>query len=197
MDPVGPGGLALLTAVVLAALLVVAYTLRTGAPPWPSSPAARRTLLAALPPDEALPPGVVLELGSGWGGLALALAARLPGRRVVAVELSPVPWAVTRLRALAGQVGNLDARRADLHGVDVSDAALIICYLHRDAMTRLAARLATEAPAGARVVSNSFALGDWTPVARHPVRDAFGSEILVYRVAPAEGEPAGEIWTGR
>ena len=182
MDPVGPGGLALLTVVILAALLVVAYTLRTGVPPWPSSPAARRALLAALPPDQALPPGDIMELGSGWGGLALSLAAHRPGRRVVAVELSPVPWAITRMRALAGQVGNLEARRADLHRGDVSEAALIVCYLHREAMTRLAARLAAEAPPGAWILSNGFGLGDWTPVARHAVGDAFGGEILVYRV---------------
>ncbi|MQX35005.1 class I SAM-dependent methyltransferase [Roseospira navarrensis] len=176
---VGPGGLAVLTAAALAVALVVLYTVRLGAPPWPSAPRARRALLAALPDRVE---GEILELGSAWGGLALDLAARYPDRRVVAVELSPIPWAVSRLRALAGRAGNLEARRADLHRVDLSRAGLIVCYLHRDAMARLAARLRAEAPHGCVVVSNTFGLGDWTPVARHPVGDAFGTTILVYRV---------------
>lgn len=177
----GVGGVALMTAVLVAVLLVAVWTLRTGAPPWPSSPRARRTLLAALPPSAWIA-GPVYELGCGWGGLALALAARFPDRRVVAVELSPVPWAVTRLRALAGGLRNLEVRRADLHRVDLSRAGLVVCYLHREAMTRLATRLGRAAPPGTWVVSNTFGLGDWRPVSRHPVGDAFGGEILVFRV---------------
>jgi len=175
----GVGDLAALTAVLIAVGLVIAYTLRLGAPPWPSSPRATRALLAALP---ARIDGEILDLGCGWGGLALALARRYPGRGVVGVELSPVPWAVTRLRALAGRITTLEVRRADLHRVDLSRAELIVCYLHGAAMARLAERARREAPAGCWLVSNTFALPGQTPVARHPVGDLFGSVILVYRL---------------
>ncbi|KAA5605584.1 class I SAM-dependent methyltransferase [Roseospira marina] len=178
-----PGTLALLAAAVVAAgaSLVVLYTLRLGAPPWPSSPRARHAVMAALP---AQVEGAILELGCGWGGLALALAARYPDRPVVGVELSPIPWAVARLRAWASRRKNLTVRRADLHQVDVARAGLIVCYLHREAMTRLAIRMRREAPPGAVVVSNSFGLGDWTPEARVPIGDGFGGVVLVYRVPP-------------
>ncbi|MBB4284636.1 class I SAM-dependent methyltransferase [Roseospira goensis] len=174
------GGVALLTAVLIAVALVVAWTVRLGAPPWPSAPRARRALLAAAPPAAEIR-GDILELGCGWGGLALALAARYPERRVIAVELSPVPWAVARLRARAARVENLEVRRADLHRVDLSRAGLVVCYLHRAAMTRLADRLEREAPAGVWVVSNTFGLGTWRPLARHPVGDLYGTEVLLYR----------------
>jgi len=175
------GEVALLTAVLIAVALVFVYTLRLGAPPWPTSPRARAALLAAAPePGDVA--GEILELGCGWGGLALALAARYPSHRVVGVELSPVPWAVARLRVAAGRVPNLEIRRADLHRVDLSRAGLIVCYLHASAMSRLAARLRREAGPGTWVVSNTFGLGDWHAVARHPVGDPFGTEIVVYRL---------------
>lgn len=172
-------GLAVLTVVLAAVALVVVYAVRLGAPPWPSSPAARKALMAALPDRVE---GAILDLGCGWGGLALALAARYPDRPVAGIELSPVPWAVARMRARAARLDHLEIRRADLHRVDLSRAGLIVCYLHRDAMTRLAARLRAEAPAGCLVVSNTFGLADWPPIERRAVGDAFGSEILIYRV---------------
>ncbi|SDE82183.1 methyltransferase domain-containing protein [Rhodospira trueperi] len=177
----GFGETALLTAGLIAVAVVVVYTLRLGAPPWPSSPRARRVLLEAVPTESAID-GEILELGCGWGGLALALAARYPDRRVLGVELSPVPWAVARLRALAGRVGNLEIQRADLHRVDLSGAGLIVCYLNRDAMSRLAERAATEARPGTWIVSNTFGLGDGRPVARRFVGDLYRTEILVYRI---------------
>ena len=182
---IGFGGVAVLTAVLIAVALVVAYTLRLGAPPWPTTPRAARMLAGALP--DSLD-GEVLELGCGWGGLALALAARYPGHRVVGVELSPVPWAVARMRALAGRSGTLEIRRADLHRVDLSRAGLIVCYLQGPAMARLAERMLREAPPGCWVVSNTFALPGLTPVARHPVGDVFGTAILVYRLPERGGD---------
>jgi len=176
---IGIGGLALLSVVLIAVALVVIYTLRLGAPPWPSTPSAVRVLLSALPTRVE---GEILHLGCGWGGLTLALAARYPDRRVVGVELSPVPWAVARLRALAGRPARPDVRRADLHRVDLSRAGLIVCYLHGAAMVRLADRMRHEAPAGCWLASNTFALPGLDPVARHPVGDPFGTTILVYRL---------------
>nr|WP_221238266.1 methyltransferase domain-containing protein [Roseospira visakhapatnamensis] len=153
-------------------------------------PRAARRLLAVLP--ERID-GEILDLGCGWGGLALALAARYPGRRVMGVELSPVPWAVARLRRLAGRLDTLEIRRADLHGVDLSRAGLIVCYLHGAAMARLAERMLREAPPGCWLVSNTFALPGLTPVARHPVDDVFGTTILVYRLPERDGDQANAV----
>jgi hypothetical protein len=189
------GETALVAAVLIAVALVVLYTLRLGTPPWPSSSRARRVLLEAVPPESAID-GEILELGCGWGGLALALAARYPDRRVLGVELSPVPWAVARLRVLAGRVGNLEIRPADLHRVDLSGAGLIVCYLHREAMGRLADRARAEARPGTWIVSNTFGLGDGRPVARLSVGDLYRTEILVYRTG-GDGDGIADGATGR
>ena len=46
-------------------------------------------MLAALPVKLE---GTVYDLGSGWGGMAFALARRYPGCRVTGFEVPPLPW---------------------------------------------------------------------------------------------------------
>ena len=94
-----PLGLAVLALTATAAVLIVVYSLRVGITPMPSSGAARRRIVELVPADLE---GTILELGSGWGGLAVALARRFPAAQVVAYELSPVPWIVARIRAAIG-----------------------------------------------------------------------------------------------
>jgi len=79
------GGLLALAAVAS----VLGWYLLTGTPPLPSSPAVKRAMLAALPVKLE---GTVYDLGSGWGGMAFALARRYPGCRVTGFEVSPLPW---------------------------------------------------------------------------------------------------------
>ena len=47
--------------------------------------------------------GCVYELGSGWGQLAIHLAATYPSAQVIAIELSPLPYLFSKtLAALRG-----------------------------------------------------------------------------------------------
>ena len=187
----------LVAVLVLAAVLVlvVAYTLRTGVSPMPTGAAARTALLGALPRD---PGGTVFELGAGWGGLAMALARRYPGRPVAGYELSPVPWLVAAARQRVAGPGNLAFIRADFLGADLTPAGLIVCYLCPAGMARLRPKLEAELRPGSAVVSHFFAVPGWQPeqpVAR--AADGSRSPIYLYRfprclnrtVAPG-GEPA-------
>jgi len=176
--------LTLIGAVVVAALLIGAYTLRTGISPMPTLPAARRTLLEALP---ASVPGTVHELGAGWGGLALRLARRYPDAPVAAWELSPLPWAVCALRARLAGLRHLAVRRADFLSADLGDAGLVVCYLAPAIMARLGPRLEATLPPGAVVVSSTFAVPGWQPAAVHRAADLHRSPIYVYQWPAARG----------
>ena len=67
--------------------------------------------LARLPPDRPL---WVLDLGTGTGAIALALAAERPAARVVAVERSPGAAAVARGNAAAlGLAARVSVREGD------------------------------------------------------------------------------------
>jgi predicted O-methyltransferase YrrM len=163
--------------VLLVILLLLVYTLRTGISPVPTTPRVARVMLAMLP---ALPPGRVYELGSGWGGLAIALARRLPERAVVAVELSPLPWLLTRVRLALAPCPNLILLRGDFHALSLADAALVACYLYPGAMARLRPKLEAELPPGALVVSNSFAVPGWTATDKRIADDQYASPVYLY-----------------
>lgn len=177
----GPFLLLLLWAVLLVGVLsIVVSTLRTGAPPMPSSPRVRRALLALLPGDTR---GTVLDLGSGWGDVAFALADHCPQARVVAYELSWLPWLFSRLRQRLFPRANLTLHRGDFFGASFQDAGCVVCYLSPGIMARLAPRFAAELP-GARILSHTFGLRGWPPVRSVRLTDLYRTPVYLYEVPP-------------
>ncbi len=175
----------LLLAVLLAGMLsIVFHTLRTGISPMPTSGKVRRQLLSLLPEEIE---GTVLELGSGWGTLAFALADHCPRARVVAFELSPLPYAFSRLRQRLAPRPNLRLLREDFFRASFSEASAVVCYLFPGAMTRLAPRLAGELAPGTRVLSHTFALRGWKPLRTLVVDDLYRTPIYLYEIPSLEG----------
>ena len=158
---------------------VFVATLVTGASPMPTSAATRNTMLAVLPVDID---GPIYELGSGWGGLALALARRHPDRPVRAFETSPLPWAFSKVRLWVEGQPNLTFRFGNFHRADLSDAALVACYLPPPVMEKLKPKLEAELPEGALVISNTFAVRGWQPAEERTAPDIHASRVYLYRV---------------
>jgi len=185
-----------LVALLACGLLIVLYALRTGVPPMPTSSGTRAVMLRLLP--ETID-GTVYDLGSGWGGLAFALARRYPANRVVGIELSPLPWLFARTMLRVRPRPNLEFRRAELMTVPLSDAGAIVCYLMPGTMRRLAPKLAKELRTGTPVVAYSFAFDGWPPDAA--VLEAESGPMPVYRYTvtpsptvipdPGASSPAG------
>ncbi len=151
--------LAILLAGLACAGLIAVYTVLLDSPPLPSGGAARAGLVALIPSD--LPDGPFYELGCGWGDLALDLAKAMPERRVLAVEASPLPWLVARLRALGRE--NLSVRFGRIEALNLSGASLVAVYLGPKPMARLSEKLRAELPPRSVLLSNGFALADLTP----------------------------------
>lgn len=194
-DTLVEGGEALTLIVLLAVgLLIVVYALRTGVPPMPTGPGARAAMLRLLP---ARVDGTVYDLGSGWGGLAFALARRYPDNPVVGIELSPLPWLFSRAMLAVRPRPNLRFRRADMLAVPLSDAGAVACYLIPGAMQRLAPKLAADLRPGTVLVSYCFAVDGWTPEAAAVEPDAGPMPVYRYRIgatvrsAPGASSPAG------
>ncbi len=158
-------------------LSIVFFTLKTGISPMPTSAKVRRQLLALVPAELE---GPVLELGAGWGTLAFALADRCPRAQVVAFELSPLPYAFCRLRQRLAPRPNLRLVREDFFAASFAGASAVVCYLFPGAMGRLAPKLRAELPAGACILSHTFALRGWQPLRTIVVGDLYRTPIYLY-----------------
>jgi len=173
-----------LIALFISLLIIAVFfftTLVTGSPPLASSAMAQATMFAALPgrlPGEGQ--GVIYELGSGWGGVAIGLADKYPKHKVVGFELSFVPWLYSRLKIAISASNNLTFRLASFYASDLADADLVVCYLMPRTMSRLSEKLDRELKPGALVLSNSFSLPGWQAVDDFVIHDAHLSHIYLY-----------------
>jgi len=158
-------------------LSVVWGTLRAGISPMPSSDKARKAMLSLLP---ASVDGPILELGSGWGGLACCLAERHPQAPVQGYEVSVLPWLFSVLRQRALGLGNLSFHRADFRGVDFSGARVLVCYLHPEGMKKLGEALEGGLPRGVMLVSNTFALPGFEPHQVLVLDDLYSTRVYSY-----------------
>jgi hypothetical protein len=177
-----PTEIVIVAVAFLLTLSIVVSTLRIGISPMPSSARARRAMLAAA---EGTPDGTVIDLGSGWGTLAIAFARRHPGRTVVGYELSWVPWAVSvALKHLLG-LRHLSFRREDFRRAAWPPASVVLCYLFPRGMHDLAQLI--ETPGGPRpslLVSNTFALPSVPADEVITLDDVYRTRVYVYRWAP-------------
>ncbi len=172
-----PEALSLLVVVALGALVVL-YTFLLGSGPVPSNRAQIAGVLAMLESVEGEP---IYELGAGFGRVAFAVADRFPQRRVVALERSPVPYLFCRLRLRLFPRANLTFRRDDFLRVPLGEAKVLLAYVHTGAMARLGGKLKAECP-GAALVSHTFAVRGWEPVARAKVDDLYRSPVYLFRI---------------
>lgn len=139
--------------------------------------------------------GEIVDLGSGFGGMTLAIAGALPDASVRGIEGSAIAYALGRVAGAVSAIGNGTVRRrprgtvrwqrADFMGCDLSGADAVFCYLYPGAMQQLAAKLRHELRPGAWVVSHTFALPGWDPVEILRVNDMYRTPIYLYRATAA------------
>jgi len=163
----------------LAALLALPSRAEPGKPrgapdviyvPTPQAAVDAMLALAEVGPDD-----VVYDLGSGDGRIPITAAVR-HGARGLGVEINP--RLVREARASAKTAGVADRvrfREADLFRMRFRRATVVTLYLLPELNLRLKPRLLADLPPGARIVSYSFDMGDWSPeqTLRLPEGDVF------------------------
>jgi len=148
------------------------YTPRSGQPGkdivWvPNPPAMVEKLLdmARVTPDD-----YVVDLGSGDGRNVIAAAKR--GARAHGIEYNPdlVAYA-KRLAAKAGVGDRATFEQNDVFQADFSKATVVVLFLSPEMNIKLRPRLLDLKP-GARIVANTFAIGDWNADETSTVTDS-------------------------
>jgi len=123
----------------------------------------------------------MVELGSGWGGVARAAARRRPGAKIVAYELSLLPWLWSMGIALLAGYQRVTFVRRDFFEAELGEADVVLCYLFPGAMDRLSERL-SDLNVGSVVISNTFRLPGWEPDEVVELDDLYRTPVYRYVV---------------
>lgn len=163
--------------ILLIAASVVMSTLQVGISPMPSSFKARRAMLRCC---ENTGTGPIYELGSGWGNLLIPLARTYPHRQIVGYELSLFPWLTSICLIKLLRLRNVQLYRKDFFKADISNAAVICCYLYPKGMTKLEGKLNAAAEKPHYLISNTFALPSGQPQKTIRLDDFYRSPVYLY-----------------
>lgn len=134
-------------------------TFRTQVPYFPSSQPVWEAV-AALLPDR---PGLrVIDVGSGLGGMTLHLARLRPDVLCTGIELAPVPWLYSFLRARF-TASRARFIRGDYEKIQFGDYDVVFAYLSPAVMNALYAKARREMKVGSLLVSYEFAIPPYIP----------------------------------
>ncbi len=159
-------------------LSIVAFQAITGVPPLSSKVAEGADVIALLKQAGLAQQAVVYELGSGWGSLVVALARAFPEADIRGIEISPLPYWVSRMRTR--NMPNVSLRRGNFYDSDLSDAQAVTCYLMIKPMPKLASFLDRTLMPGTPVVSLSFWFRDRDVAASRTSSGLLGAAALYY-----------------
>ena len=150
--------LALLALILLMGLSILWSTLRCGMPPMPSLGRSRQAMLSLL---QEAPRGAIVDMGSGWGTLAVAFARRFPENQVIGYEISFFPWLFSVFLARVLGLRNLRFYRLDFRNAQLMGVTALVCYLMPGGMEAIRRRLEAEPGSVEVVISHCFALRGW------------------------------------
>jgi SAM-dependent methyltransferase len=122
---------------------------------------------------------IVYDLGCGDGRIVI-WAAKEYGAHGTGIDLNPKRIEEARGNARKAGVESLVKFEVnDLFAADIHSATVVALYLLPDVNLRLRPKLLKDLRPGARVVSNSFGMGDWKPE-REQIVD--GSHLYLWTI---------------
>lgn len=131
---------------------------------------------------------VVYDLGSGDGRIVIA-AAKTYGAHGVGIDIDPKRISEAKENArLAGVEDLVRFEENDLFKADIHEATVVTLFLLPGVNQRLRPKLQSELKPGARIVSNTFDMGDWKPdkeaIVEAAPADAYFSRRLLLWIIP-------------
>jgi predicted RNA methylase len=143
--------------------------------PTPHEVALRMLDLAGVTKDD-----IVYDLGSGDGRIPI-LAAKRYGARGVGVEIDEQLIAFSRRNARRqGVEHRVEFLHQDALTTDLSRATVVTLYLGAASNQRVRPALQSQLRPGARVVSQTYDMGDWPPDRVERMTSQSGEEHVIY-----------------
>ena len=178
---------AALLIVSMLCLSILLFQLVTGVPPFSSTALEGENVVALLKRAGLAEGAMVYELGSGWGSLVIALARAFPTAQIRGVEISPLPYWVSRFRTR--NMPNVLLSRGNFFDCNLTDAQAVTCYLMTNTMPRIAELLDRTLVPGTPVVSLCFWFREREVAASLERSGLLGAAALYYWPAPRRASP--------
>lgn len=140
-------------------LLLFWSTFRTQVPFYPSAASTWRAVEALLPPQGHVR---LIDIGSGLGGFVLSLARRHPRGAFTGIEIAPLPWLISRVRALCTG-SRAHFMLGDYTRLDFAEYDVVFAYLSPVAMTALWIKASAEMRPGSLLLSYEFPIDGIAP----------------------------------
>jgi len=134
-------------------------TFRSQVPFFPSRPATWQHLAQLMPHDQSLR---MIDIGSGLGDMSMHIASVRPQCKVEGIEIAPLPWLISYVRALLRRSRAL-FRMGDYRELDFANYDVIFAYLSPAAMLALWQKASMEMRPGSMLVSLEFEIPGITP----------------------------------
>jgi ribosomal protein L11 methylase PrmA len=159
----------------------------------PYVPTSPEGVQAMLKLAEVKKGDVVYDLGCGDGRIVVA-AAKDFGARGVGIDIDP--QRISEAKENARKAGVLDSVRfeeTDLFQANIRDATVVTLFLLSSVNLKLRPKLLQELRPGARIVSNTFEMGDWKPDKELTVGNAndgsyWSHRLYLWIVPPRDGK---------
>ncbi len=158
--------------------VIIIYSYLYEITPTPTSKKVQKHLLSILPKMMNVE---IVELGSGWGTMAFALARQFPNCQVTAYEASPIPYLISTMASYLLNFSNLSIKRQNFFEVSLENAALVFCYLYPKAMERLRIKFEKDLAPNAYVITHTFAVPGWFPLRLERAADLYHTPIYLYQ----------------
>lgn len=156
---------------------IMISTLRIGISPMPTSKKVAKEILGLV---EDCNEKTIIDLGSGFGTLAIYLAKNLPEKKIIAYELSFFPYITSVILKRIFNLKNLTIEKKDFLKEDLK-GAFLVTYLFPKAMQDLEDKLFDET-INTKIVSNTFAFRNIKERRVINAKDIYKTPIYYYAV---------------
>jgi len=164
----------LLLCLLLILICIVYTSVKIGIAPMPSSfKSAHKMNEISL----SVGKNSVLDLGSGFGFLALYFAWKNPQVKIIGYETSFFPWAFSICLKYVFNCKNLYFYKENYLDIDIPVDCLIICFLFPKGMDLLEVKLKSLEN---RVISNTFSFKEKEPLQIYVLDDLYKTKIYLY-----------------
>jgi SAM-dependent methyltransferase len=134
-------------------------TYRTQVPYYPSRAQLLEPILELIEDYKSLS---FADVGSGMGGLLINLALHRKDANFIGIEIAPLPWFVSVVRARA-QRSRAKFQFGDFYALDFSNFDVVFCYLSPAAMPSVWQKVQSEMRPGSLFLSYEFIVPSVAP----------------------------------